>query len=349
MNSEFFHSLELLEREYGISPDYMIAKTEEALVKACQKEYGGKNNAGQNSDPVIRVVTDRAKKDIKCYLCKEVVAEVDDPITQISLTDAKLVNRRMTIGKTLETEVKTKNLRRLSAGAAKSVIIQAIREAQKENQKKEFEDKREEIITATVTRIWDDTGDIEVTTGTGTLKLPYEEQIPDEEFDIGDKIMIYFSEVKHRNGENDITISRKSPGFIRALFRLAIPEISDGTVKLRHIAREAGSRTKVSVWSEDEEVDPVGACIGPHGIRINGILDELGGEKIDVVRWYEDKAEYIKSALAPADVISVEMLDEKSAHVVVAPDQLSLAIGAQGQNARLVAKLTNCRIDIKTE
>ena len=349
MNSEFFNSLELLEKEYGISQEYMIAKTEEALVKACQKEYGGKNNAGQNSDPKIRVFTDPAKKEIKCFLQKEVVAEVDDPVTQISLTDAKLVNRRMTIGKILETEVKTKNLRRLSAGAAKSVIIQAIREAQKENSKREFENKHEEIITATVAKIWDDTGDIEVETGNGLLKLPYEEQIPDEYFEIGDKIMIYFCEINRASGENVIKISRTSPGFIRALFKLVIPEISDGTVTVKHIAREAGSRTKVSVASADEEVDPVGACIGPHGIRINGILDELGREKVDVVRWYEDKTEYIKSALAPADVISVEMVGDRMAHVVVAPDQLSLAIGSQGQNARLVAKLTGCKIDIKTE
>jgi len=349
MNKEFFEALGMLEKEYGISQDYMIQKTEEAIVRACQKEFGGKNNAGQNSEPLIRVATDIEKKDIKCYIQKNVVAEVDDPVTQISVEDAKLVNKRMTVGKVLETEVKTKNLRRLSAGSAKSVIIQAIREAQKENSRKEFENKQEQIITATVAKIYDDTGDIEVETGNGLLKLPVAEQIPGEIYEIDQKIMIYFCKVDRRNGDSDIRISRSAAGFIKCLFKLSIPEISDGTVVIRNIAREAGSRTKISVMSNDPEVDPVGACIGPHGTRIGGILAEIGKEKIDVVVYNDDKAEYIKAALSPADVKSVEMLEERTAHVVVAPEQLSLAIGVQGQNARLAAKLTGCKVDIKTE
>ena len=349
MNSEFFSSLADLEKEYGIPQEYMLEKTKEALIKACQKEYNGRDNEGQPSEAVIRVAVDEAKKDIPCSLRKDVVETVTDPVTQISVADAREYNKRMTAGKVLEIEIKTKNLRRLSAGAAKSVIIQAIREAQKENSRREFENKREEIITATVTRVWDDTGDVEVDTDNGRLKLAEADQIPGEYLDVGMKVKIYFSEITRRGGMADIKISRTAPGFIRGLFRLEVPEVADGTVVVRNVAREAGSRSKVSVYTEDESIDPVGTCVGPHGMRIGNILDNLAGEKVDIVRYSDDKAEYIKSALAPAEVIDVEMLDEKISRVIVSPDQLSLAIGLSGQNARLAAKLTGCKIDIKTE
>ncbi|MCQ2427384.1 MAG: transcription termination factor NusA [Clostridia bacterium] len=349
MNKELFDAIDGLEKAYGISPEYMYTKVEEAIVKACIKEYGGKNLAGQNSEPVVKVNIDPVKKDIKCYISKAVVAEVDDPVTQITVEEAKTYNKRMAVGKVLDIEVKTKNLRRISAGTAKSVIIQAIREGQKETSRREFENKQEEIITATVAKIHEDTGDIEVETGNGLLKLPVGEQIPGETYEIGQKIMIYFCKVDRRSGDSDIRISRSAAGLVKCLFKRDIPEIADGTIVIRNIAREAGSRTKISVLSADESVDAVGSCIGQHGTRIAGILAELGKEKIDVIAYNDDKAEYIKSALSPASVISVDMLEERTAHVVVAPEQLSLAIGVQGQNARLAAKLTGCKVDIKTE
>ena len=341
MNSEFFAALDELEQKRGIPKAYMIEKIEAALVAAYKKEYGNNTN--------VRISIDENKKDVRVFQQKTIVAEVENPEIEISLEDAKLRNKRSAVGKILEFELKPKNFRRLSAGAARSVIIQAIREAERKIAQDAYEAKREEIITATVSKIDEESGDVIIFTGTGNARLRQAEQIPGEELVIGQKIKIYISEVNREARGPLVTISRAHPGLVRRMFELEVPEIQEGVVSIKGIAREAGSRTKIAVFSEDESVDPVGSCVGAKGMRINTILGELGGEKVDIIKYSEDPAEYIAAALAPATVDSVTMLGEKTAHVVVKADQLSLAIGREGQNARLAARLTGCKIDIKPE
>ena len=341
MNKEFFAALDALEREKGIPKDYMLEKIEAALVSALRKEYG--------ATAMIRVAFDPEKEDLKVYLQKTVVEEVLDPLCEISLEDARLLSKRNDLGKVIESEVKTKNLRRLSAAAAKSVIIQGIREGERKIAQEAYESKREEIITATVNKIDPVTGDVVLDTGTGRAVLRRDEQIAGESFTVGDQIKVFVMEVNKEQRGPLVTLSRIHPGLVRRLFELEIPEIADGTVLVKGVSREAGSRTKVSVYSRDESIEAVGSCIGNHGIRINSIVSELGGEKIDVIRYSEDPAEYVTAALAPASVLSVTMLTERSCRVQVAPEQLSLAIGKEGQNARLAARLTGIKIDIKAD
>ena len=341
MNSEFFAALDELEQKRGIPKAYMLEKIEAALVAAYKKEYGNNTN--------VRINIDENRKDVRVFQQKAIVAEVQDPETEISLEDAKLRNKRSAVGKILEFELKPKNFHRLSAGAARSVIIQAIREAEKKIALDAYEAKREEIITATVSKIDEETGDVIIYTGNGNARLRQAEQIPGEVLSIGQKLKIYISEVNREARGPLVTISRAHPGLVRRMFELEVPEIQDGTVSIKGIAREAGSRTKIAVFSNDESVDPVGSCVGAKGMRINTILGELGGEKVDIIKYSDDPAEYIAAALAPATVDSVTMLGEKTAHVVVKADQLSLAIGREGQNARLAARLTGCKIDIKPE
>ena len=341
MNTEFFTALELLEKEKGIPQAYMIEKIEAALVSAFKKEYGNNTN--------VRVHIDPAKKDVRVYQQKEVVEVVEDPMVQISLEDAKAISKRHTLGGTVEFEVKTKNFRRLSAGAAKSVIIQGIREGEHRAMQEAYESKREEIITATVQKIDNETGNIVLDTGTGNAVLLKNEQIPGEFYQVGDKIKVFIQEVNKELRGPLVTLSRVHPGLVRRMFELEIPEITEGIVVIKGVSREAGSRTKIAVYSRDESVDAVGACIGAHGMRIESILSELGGEKIDIVKYSESPEEYVTAALAPASVISAEMESERFCRVTVAPDQLSLAIGKEGQNVRLAARLTGIKIDINAE
>ncbi|MBQ9750112.1 MAG: transcription termination/antitermination protein NusA [Clostridia bacterium] len=341
MNTEFFTALELLEKEKGIPQAYMIEKIEAALVSAFKKEYGNNTN--------VRVHIDPAKKDVRVFQQKEVVEVVEDPATQISLVDAKAMSRRNVLGGTVEFEVKTKNFRRLSAGAAKSVIIQGIREGEHRAMQEAYESKREEIITATVQKIDYETGNILLDTGTGHATLLRSEQIPGEYYEVGEKIKVFIQEVNKELRGPLVTLSRVHSGLVRRMFELEIPEITDGIVVIKGVSREAGSRTKIAVYSRDESVDAVGACIGAHGMRIDSILSELGGEKIDIINYSEDPAEYVTAALSPATVISAEMESERFCRVVVAPDQLSLAIGKEGQNVRLAARLTGIKIDINAE
>ena len=339
MNVAFFDALDELEKLKGIPKDYMLEKVTAALTSAFKKEYG--------SDKV-RVVLDPVKKDVKVYKQRSVVEVVTDPKTEISLEDAKKLSRRHVLGGVVENEVKTKEFGRLSAQAAKQVIIQGIREAETSNMIREYERRREEVITATVTKTADDTGAIVIDTGTSEAVLIKSEQIPGEEFEVGDMIKVFVTEVKRAGDDGPIvTLSRTHPNLVKKLFELEVPEIQDGTVVIKGIAREAGSRSKIAVWSKEEDVDAVGSCIGNHGMRIGNVIDELCGEKIDVIEYSEDLGEFIASALSPAEVIAVEFDSEKSARVTVALDQLSLAIGKEGQNARLAAKLTGCKIDIK--
>ena len=342
MNQEFFNALNLLESEQGIPMDYMLPKIEAALAKACQKEIG--------PTTVIRVQIDPVKQDMKVYQQRTVVPDgtVEDSYTQISLSDAKSLSRRHKLGGVVETELKTKNFRRLSANQGKQMIVQAIRDAIRERQTREYEEKREEIITATVDKIDTQNENIILYTGTGYATLLKSEQIPGEHHEVGDRIKVFVSEV--RSGEMRgplVTLSRVHPNFVKRLFELEIPEIADGTVLIRGISREAGSRTKIAVESRDENVDAIGACIGKNGMRLSSILSELGDEKIDIIKYSENPTEYVREALSPAKVISVEMEGERSCRVTVAPEQLSLAIGREGQNAKLVARLTGCKIDIK--
>ncbi len=339
MNSEFFTALDLLEKTKGIPKEYMIEKVEAALVSAFKKEYGTAN---------VRILIDPEKKDVKVYEQKAIVETVEDPKTQISVEEAKKISRRYALGGVVEKEVKTKGFGRLSAQSAKQVIIQGIREAERSSMIKEYEKKREEVITAVVTKTADDSGDIVIDTGTSEAVLPYDEQIPGEDFVVGDRIKVFVTEVRRDSSSGPVvTLSRTHPGLVKRLFEQEIPEIADGVVIIHGVAREAGSRTKIAVYSRDEDVDPVGACIGERGRRIADIVDELRGEKIDVIEYSDDTAEFIAASLSPAEVLDVEMDGERSARVIVANDQLSLAIGKEGQNARLAAKLTGCKVDIK--
>ena len=346
MNTEFFAALDLLEKEKGIPKDYMLEKIEAALIAAYKKEYGNNTN--------VRVVIDEAKKDVKVYQQKEVVAEVDNPETQLSLEEAREINKRATVGKVLEFEVKTKNFRRLSAGAAKSVIIQGIREAERGMIYEEFNSKEHEILTGVVNKIDPRTGcaflKISSNSDYTEAMLAPAECIRGEVLHEGDRIKVYVVEVRNSTRGPQVLISRTHPGLVKRLFELEVPEIFDGTVEIKSIAREAGSRTKMAVWAEDPVIDPIGACVGPKGGRVASVVNELGGEKIDIVKYSEVPEEFIAAALAPSEVLEVTLLDEgKSCRVIVPDNQLSLAIGKEGQNARLAAKLTGYKIDIKPE
>ncbi|MBQ7380496.1 MAG: transcription termination/antitermination protein NusA, partial [Clostridia bacterium] len=323
MNKEFFIALDMLEKEKGIPKEYMYEKIEAALVSAYKKEYGNNTN--------VRVLIDPVKQDVKLYQQKTVVEVVENPEVELSVEEAKAISRRRKAGDIIETELKTKEFRRLSAGAAKSVIIQAIREGERNAMQQAYESKREEIITATVSKIDPVSGNVILDTGTGMATLLKAEQIPGEEFEVGQRIKVYIIEVNKESRGPLVTLSRVHPGLVRRMFELEIPEITDGIVLIKGVAREAGSRTKIAVYSRDEDVDAVGACIGNHGMRISSIVDELCGEKIDIVKYSEVDEEYVAAALAPAKIDDVMMTGERLCKVIVAPDQLSLAIGKEGQ------------------
>ena len=342
MNADFFTALDLLEKENGIDKEYMIAQIELALANACRKEKG--------ASTVIRVQLDPNKKDMRVFQQRTVVpdGEVTDDKCEISLSAAKALSRRHKLGGVVETELKTKDFRRLSAQAGKQMIIQAIRTAERERQTREYEQKREEIITAIVDKVDTTTGNLILDTGTGYATLLKDEQIPGEYYEVGDRIKVFVSEVKTGETRGPIvTLSRVHPSFVKRLFELEVPEIAEGTILIRGVAREAGSRTKIAVESRDANVEAVGSCIGKNGMRINAILNELSGEKIDIIKYSENLTEYVAEALSPAKVLDVYLEDERTCRVTVAPEQLSLAIGREGQNAKLVARLTGCKIDIK--
>ncbi|MBO5648843.1 MAG: transcription termination/antitermination protein NusA [Clostridia bacterium] len=340
MNKEFFEALDLLEKEKGIPKEYMIGKVEAALITAFKRERGGSN---------VRVVIDERKKEVRVYEQKTVVEEVVDAATEVTLEEARAHSKRLNIGDVCETELKTKAFGRISAQTAKQVIIQGIREAERGMMIREYESKQDEIITAKVERIDSNTGNVVVDTGTSHATLLAAEQIPGETYTPDTQIKVLVTEVKKETKGPLVTLSRVHPGLVRRLFELEVPEIKEGIVTIRSIIREAGSRSKMAVSSEDENVDPIGACIGNKGMRINRIVEELNGERIDIVKYSEDPAEYVRAALSPANVLDVEIAEgERAARVIVAPDQLSLAIGKEGQNARLAARLTGFKIDIKT-
>lgn len=351
-NAALFDALDDLQRERGISKEYMLAKLEAALISAYKKAYSNSTN--------VKVVLDPEKKECKLMKLMSVVEAVEDPYTEISLEDAKKLSRRNKLGTVIEIEIKTKDFSRIQAHAAKQVIVQGIKEAENEIRTKEYASKKEEIMTATVVAILA-SGVVIVNTGTSEVALSKADQIPGEVFSVGDIIKVFVSEVNQEIKPADpsdekkaprtrlVTLSRTHSGLVKRLFELEVPEIADGTVIIKNISREAGSRTKMSVYSRDENVDPVGACIGNKRSRITRIVDELRGEKIDIIKYSEEPEEYISAALSPATVKSIFIDSEKVARVTVAADQLSLAIGKEGQNARLAARLTGHKIDIKAE
>ncbi len=341
---EIFAALELLEKERGIPQDFMMGKIIQALTAAYKKDHEGVEN--------VIVDVNEEKKDLRMYVQKEIVEEVENPGSQISLEDARAMSAKYQLGGVVNIPVKNVEFGRIAAGNGKQVIIQGLREAEHGMVYDEFNSKQHEILTGTVSRIDPRTGNVSLRIGTGAESteavLTMNEQVPGEELREGQMVKVYLVEVRRSTRGPQVLISRTHPGLVKRLFELEVPEIYDGTVEIRSIAREAGNRTKMAVWSADENVDPIGACVGPRGQRVNAIVDELRGEKIDIIKYSEDPAEFIAAALAPADVVSVQLAAEgKSCRVVVPDDQLSLAIGKEGQNARLAARLTGYKIDIK--
>ena len=347
MNAEFFSAIEDIEKEKGIPRQYMYDKIHQAMMAAFRKD-----NPEAADNVVIEMSEEKRKIDM--YIVKDVVDEVENPATQIALDAARTINKRAKVGGQIKVPVETKKFGRIAAQSAKQVIIQGIREAERGIVYEEFTSKEHEILTGVVQRIDPRSGAVSIRISSNSefteALLPANEQIRGEELHEGDRIKVYVVEVRNSTRGPQVLISRTHPGLVKRLFELEVPEIFDGTVEIKSISREAGSRTKMAVWSNQAEVDPIGACVGPKGGRVASIVDALGGEKIDIVKYSEDIENYVAAALAPAQVVSVTQLEDgKSCRVIVPDSQLSLAIGKEGQNARLAAKLTGYKIDIKPE
>lgn len=340
MNKEFFEALEELSIEKGISKAYLLDAIESALLTAYKKNFNSQEN--------VKIVIDEEKASIKVYSLKEVVEEVYDPAIEICITNVK-GRKKPQLGDIVEVEITPKDFGRISAQTAKQVIVQKIREAEREIVFTEYADRQGEIVSGLIQRVEKNIMIVDLGRIEGIMTT--NEQIAGEEYKVNDKIKAYVLEIqKNQKGVPQMLISRTHPGFVRRLFELEIPEIYEGLIEIKNIVREAGSRTKIAVYSKDMNIDPVGSCVGPRGIRIQNILNELRDEKIDVVEWSEDPVQYIASALSPATVLAVDINAEEMTSKVVVPDsQLSLAIGKDGQNARLSAKLTGWKIDIKSE
>ena len=343
--AEFFAAIALIEKEKGIPKSYMLEKINQALVSAYKRDHEG---VGDN------VVVDANEElgTVRMYVKKDVVETVDNPFTEMSLEEAREKLPHAELGDVIRIEVKTRDFGRIAAQTARQVIIQGMREAERGMIYDEFSSKEHEILTGVVTRIDPRSGAASLRIGSGSEAteafLAPSEQVRGETYTEGMHLKVYVVEVRRSTKGPQVLISRTHPGLVKRLFELEVPEIYDGTVEVKSIAREAGSRTKLAIWSADSNVDPIGACVGPRGQRVNNIVEELKGEKVDIIKWSEDPSEYIAAALSPADVVSVTVhAASKSCRVVVPDDQLSLAIGKEGQNARLAAKLTGWKIDIK--
>ncbi len=347
MNTEFFNAIEDIEREKGIPREYMFDKINQAMLAAFRRD---------NPDAADNVVVeiDEDKKKIEMYVITDVVEEVENPAIQMTEAQARKYSKKAKAGMQIKVPVDTKEFGRIAAQSAKQVIIQGIREAERGLIYDEFTSREHEILTGEVSRIDPRTGSANIKISSNAeytdALLSVNEQIRDEVLTEGKRIKVYVIEVRKSTRGPQVLISRTHPGLVKRLFELEVPEIADGTVEIMSVAREAGSRTKMAVWSTAPDIDPIGACVGPRGGRVASIVDELDGEKIDIVRYSEIPEEYIAAALSPSDVISVTMdEDGKSCRVIVPDNQLSLAIGKEGQNARLAAKLTGYKIDIKPE
>lgn len=340
MNKELLSAIEYLSKEKGVTADVICDSLEAVLITAYKKEYDGNPNA--------TVHLDRLTGDYNIVSPKTVVAEVADEENEISLEDARAIDKGYEEGDEILVDVTPKNFGRIAAQAAKQVMIQRLREAERNIVYDEFYDRTDDIITGIIQRI--EQKNVYIDLGKAEAVLPYSEQIPTEEYTVGQRIKCYVVEVRNSPKGAQIQLSRTHPGLLKRLFELEVPEIYDGVVELHSVAREPGKRSKIAVYSRDPNVDCVGACVGPKGARVQNIVMELQNEKIDIVKWDEDPAVYIANALSPAQVVSVTIDEGAKSSVVVVPDyQLSLAIGKAGQNARLAAKLTNWKIDIKSE
>lgn len=340
MNKDFLEALSELEREKNISKEEIIATIEAAVEHAYKKNYGNYSN--------VRVVVDRENGEVLVLMSKEVTEDVIDEMTQVSLEEAQSYDERYQIGDIIEYQIDPKDFGRIAAQTAKQVVVQKIREAERANTYSEFVDKQGEIITAKIERI--NNGTIFLSLGSSEGILPLSEQVRSENFKVGDRIKVYVMDVKRTTKGPQIFLSRSHPGLVRRLFELEIPEISDGTVEIKGIAREAGSRTKIAVFSNEPDVDPVGACVGNRGTRVQNIVDELLGEKIDIIIWDNDPAILISNVLKPAVVEGVYINEEEKEAIALVPEnQLSLAIGREGQNVRLAARVSGWKIDIKSK
>ncbi|MDP3487339.1 MAG: transcription termination factor NusA [Bacillota bacterium] len=340
MNAEFIEAIHQLARERSINVSILFEAIETALVSAYKKNFGGSGN--------VRVQIDKETGDMQVYALKHVVEKITQPHEEILLEDAKSVHPTLQIGDMFEEKVTPRNFGRVAAQTAKQIVVQRIREAERGQIYEEFTNRESDIVTGIVQRA--DSKNVVIDLGRVEAMLPHSEQVSTEVYKPGQRLKTYVLEVRKTTKGPQVSVSRSHPGLLKRLLELEVPEIHDGTVELKSVAREAGSRSKIAVQARDENVDPVGACVGPKGMRIQTIVNELGNEKIDVVQYSADAATYVANALSPAKVTRVHV-DEvnKIANVVVPDYQLSLAIGKEGQNARLAAKLTGWKIDIRSE
>ena len=340
MNTELLEALTILEKEKNISKDVMMEAIENSLLSACKNHFGTSDN--------IKIVMDRETCDYSVFAEKEVVEEVFDPAIEISLEDAEKINPSLHIGDIAQVPVYSKEFGRIATQNAKNLILQKIREEERKVVFDQYFEKEKDIVTGIVQRVMGK--NVSINLGKADAVLSENEQVKGETFQPTERIKVYILEVKDTPKGPRILVSRTHPGLVKRLFESEVAEVKDGTVEIKSIAREAGSRTKIAVWSNDPDVDAVGACVGMNGARVNAVVEELRGEKIDIINWDENPAILIENALSPAKVIAVMAdPDEKTALVVVPDYQLSLAIGKEGQNARLAARLTGFKIDIKSE
>ena len=338
---EFIKAMDELEKERGISKAYLLESLEAALVTAYKKNFEQVDN--------VKVTIDDKTGEIRIFSFRTVVEEYPDPLLEISVEDARKIDKNFNVGDIVNIDIRPKDFGRIAAQTAKQVVVQKIREAERDIVFTEYNDKKGEIVTGLIQKVDDKL----VVMDLGKLEgvMLKKEQIETEEYKVNDKIRGYVLSVeKGAKGVPQVLVSRSHPDFVRKLFEFEIPEIYEGLIEIKSVSRDPGSRSKVAVYSKDENIDPVGSCVGQKGVRIQNIINELNGEKIDVIEWNADPAIYIAAALLPAQVMAVDVKEEeKFAQVIVPDDQLSLAIGKSGQNARLAARLTNWKIDIKSE
>ena len=340
MSSQLFDAIDYLEKEKGISKDVLIEALEAALISAYKKNFKSATN--------VRVDIDETAGTMRLYSRKTVVDEIEDDQNEISIEEARKIDPNYNVDDVLEVEVTPKDFGRIAAQAAKQVVTQRVREAERGVIFSEYADREDDVMTGIIQR--KDNRFIYVNLGKIEAKLAEAEQIPTEEYNIHDRLKVYVTKVENTSKGPQIYISRSHPGLLKRLFEMEVPEIYDGTVEIKSIAREAGDRSKISVFAADTDVDPVGSCVGQKGQRVQAIVNELKGEKIDIVEWSEDPVVYVSNALSPSKVLDVIVNEEEKATTVIVPDyQLSLAIGKRGRNARLAAKLTGWKIDIKSE
>lgn len=342
INKDFFQAIEDLETEKGIKPEVLIETLENALVFAYKKHTGDSGDVKLEINP--------EKKTVKFFAVKRVVDEVADPEKEISLEDAKTIKKSYKTGDEVRIEFVPKEFGRIAAQTAKQVVLQKLRETERDITLAEFEDKENEVKVCTVRRVEDKNVYVEIGAGEIEAVMLPQDQVPTETYKVNDKLMVYVKKVRSAGRNAQILVSRTSTGLVRRLFENVVPEIEAGIVEIKGVAREPGQRTKIAIYSNDPNVDAVGACVGNKGSRVNEVVRELNGEKIDVIAWSEDPLEFIAKALSPAKVLKVSANEgEKAARVVVPDDKLSLAIGKDGQNARLAARLTGWKVDVKSE